>query len=61
MRKRRKVTRLEKIAIMKAIKKATENEIEVEVNGRVIPVKIVSNRAVLPSGKVFEIPVEHIC
>ena len=61
MRKRRKVTRLEKIAIMKAIKKATENEIEVEVNGRVIPVKIVSNRAILPSGKVFEIPVEHIC
>jgi len=61
MKKRRKTTRIEKIEIMKAVKNATEKEITVSVNGRTYQVKIVGSRAILPSGKVFEIPEEHIC
>lgn len=61
MRKRRKIPRLDKIAIMKAVKKATEKELTVDVNGRTYHVRIVGSKAILPSGKVFEIPGEHIC
>ena len=61
MRKRRKIPRLDKIEIMKAIKKATGKELTVDVNGRTYQIKIVGGKAILPSGKAFEIPVEHIC
>lgn len=61
MRKRRKIPRLDKIEIMKAVKKATEKELTVDVNGRIYHVKITGNKAILPSGKIFEIPGEHIC
>lgn len=61
MKKRRKIPRLDKIEIMKAVKKATEKELTVDVNGRTYHIKIIGGKAILPSGKAFEIPVEHIC
>ena len=61
MKKRKKTPRLDKIEIMKAIKKATNKEITIEVNGRTYHIEIVGTKAILPSGKILEIPAEYIC
>jgi len=63
MKSRKGITRREKAIILKAVKKHSgeDAEIEVETERRTYRIRIEGSRAILPSGKAFEIDARHIC
>jgi len=63
MKSRKRLTRKEKIVILDAVEGCADEdtEIEVETERRVYRIKIKNGRAILPSGKAFEIDARHIC
>ena len=63
MKSRKGITRREKAIILKAVKKHSgeDAEIEVETERRTYRIKIENGVAILPSGKAFEVDARHIC
>ena len=62
MKKRKKLTRLEKIVVRQAVTDAEEGSdfIMVDTGKRTIRIDLHQGRAILPSGKSFEIDARHI-
>jgi len=61
----KRLTRLEKMAITKELKKTDPDELDELIittpTGRTYQIKVVDGKAILPSGKAFEIDMRHIC
>lgn len=63
MKSRKKLTRKEKATILDAVRECAgeDTEIEVTTERRTYRIRVEGGKAVLPSGKAFEIDARHIC
>ena len=62
MKRRKKITRRELLKILEEAAEASEDgEIEVQTDKRIYRVKVEKGRAILPSGKAFEVDGRHVC